>query len=83
LEQPRNTMTDKVRQIHRIVLGANIGFLPFLTFYLVFEFKLDLSTYVVLWVLTTWIIINEWWSLDTDLEMHPSESRIILILNFI
>jgi hypothetical protein len=75
--------TARLREIHRIVLGANIGFLPFLMFYMVVEGRLEVGTSLILWGLTTWVIISEWWSLDVTLESSPSDSKLILALNII
>jgi uncharacterized membrane protein len=76
-------LTARLREIYKIILGANIGFLPFLMFYMVVEGKQDVGTSLILWGLTTWVVISEWWSLDETLEKYPSDSKLILALNVI
>lgn len=73
--------TERLSEISKIILGANIGFLPFLMFYLVAEGKTETTVSIVLWFLTTWVLISEWWSLSDTLERYPSDSKRILALS--
>lgn len=72
--------TTRLKDISKIVLGANIGFLPSLMFYMVVIGKWDIVTSIILWGLTTGVIISEWWSLDETLEKYPLDSTPILVL---
>ncbi len=63
--------TQRIREMYRIVLGATIGFLPFVMFFLLREVAVDLFTAAILWFLTTSVIISEWWSIEDNTSNHP------------
>ena len=73
----------RLREFHRIVLGANLGFLPFVLFYLVEKQTIQIEVLFVLWGLTTWIIVSEWWYLEDVFKIYQSDSVWLFVLNFI
>ena len=61
------TPLDRLRSIYNAVFGANIAFLPVLAIYLVTQTsqtqtRLDAVTAFSIWLLTTAIVVNEWWA---------------------
>ena len=63
--------TQRIREMYRIVLGATIGFLPFVMFFLLREVQVELFTAAILWLLTTSVIISEWWSIEDNTSNYP------------
>jgi len=76
-------LTSRVYDLQRVVLGANLGFLPFMLIFLVTEARYSIATSVILWLLTTWVIINEWWSMSDTFRTAPSNSRSIVFISLL
>ena len=73
----------RIQQIYRVVLGATIGFLPFVMFFLVREAEIDLLPAVILWLLTFWVIISEWWSIEDITGYYMINSTAVSIISMI
>lgn len=73
---------DRLRSIYNAVFGANIAFLPVLAIYLVTQTsqtqtRLDAITVLSIWLLTTAIVVNEWWAtFDLWRDCPPTGKRI-------
>ena len=76
-------LTSRVYELQRVVLGANLGFLPFMLIFLVTEARYSIATSVILWLLTTWVIINEWWSMSNTVRTAPSNSKSIVFISLL
>lgn len=75
--------SERIREIYRVVLGAMIGGLPFVMFFLMRDANIDLLPAAVLWLLTLWVIISEWWSIEDDATNYSFESLPLNILSMI
>lgn len=74
----------RLRAIYNIVLGANVGFLPFLALELTrIQPNIDPKTAIAIWLLTTIIIVNEWWAALDLWKKCPPTSRSNLFFNLI
>lgn len=67
---------DRIHAIYRIVLGATVGFLPFVMFFLVRDAQIDLLPAAIFWFLTFWIIIGEIWSIEDTTSYYTSTNKI-------
>ena len=74
-EEPYSETLERINGIYRIVLGATVGFLPFVMFFLVRDAKIELLPAAVFWLLTFWIIIAEMWSVEDTTSNHTSTNK--------
>ena len=75
--------SQRIREMYRVVLGATIGFLPFVMFFLMREVTIDLLSAGILWALTTWVIISEWWSIEDNTSYYSINSVILNIMSMV
>jgi hypothetical protein len=82
MESKIEMRTEKFWQIYTIAIGADLSFLPFLIYSLVFQAKIRLFAAVLLWLLTTAVLLEDWWTTEETLTSHPNDSRVIVIIGF-
>ena len=74
-EDPSSETLERIHAIYRIVLGATVGFLPFVMFFLVRDAKIDLLPAAIFWFLTFWIIVGEIWSVEDTTSYYTSNNK--------
>lgn len=75
--------THKTWQIYSIVIGAAISFLPGVIALLVFVAKVPLAASVVLWFLTTAVMLEHWWWAEDVFRKLPNDSLLVMLIAFL
>jgi hypothetical protein len=75
--------TVKFSSLYTVVIGAAISCLPYSIYVLIFQAKLTFISAVLLWVLTTVVIVEDWWVTTDIFEDWPTDSIFVIGASFL
>lgn len=76
-------MSGKLWTLYSAVLAATVSFLPSVVYVLVFQAEIGIWGSIVLWLLTTAVILEDWWISETIFARYTTESKLVAFASFL